>query len=63
MTTPLKNPNLFSKMFSCLCATCKTEFCIMVNPTSEGKAVCPSCGGEKIFIQNDGDKNGDFLFA
>lgn len=62
MTIPLKNPNVYSKTFSCICAQCRTEFCIVVEPTSEGQAVCPNCGSSKIFIQNDGDKDGDFLF-
>ena len=63
MTIPLKNPNLYNKVFSCLCASCRAEFCIVVEPSKEGKAVCPDCGSTRIFIQNDGDKNGDFLFS
>jgi hypothetical protein len=62
MTIPLKNPNVYSKTFSCICVQCRTEFVIVVAPTSTGKAICPECQSEKIFIQNDSDKDGDFLF-
>jgi DNA-directed RNA polymerase subunit RPC12/RpoP len=56
MTIPLKNPTLYTKTFSCLCSQCRTEFVIAVDPTSTGKATCPSCGSEKIFAHPDNIK-------
>jgi hypothetical protein len=63
MTIPLKNNSLFSKTFSCLCSECKTTFVIVVDPASTGKAICPECQSEKIFIEQDGDETGDFLYT
>ena len=61
MTIPLKNPNVYSRTFSCLCAQCRTEFVIVVAPTSIGKAVCPDCGSEKVFVHPDTKNDLDLL--
>ena len=61
MTIPLKNPNVYSRTFSCICAQCRTEFVIVVAPTSIGKAICPNCESEKIFVQSDNKNDLDLL--
>ena len=62
MTIPLKNPNVYSRTFSCLCSECRAEFVIVVAPTSTGKAICPECQSEKIFVQSDTNDKGDLLY-
>jgi hypothetical protein len=60
---PLKNTTRFNKMFTCLCSNCKEQFVIVVEPKNTGYAICPRCQSEKIFIDEDGDKNGDYLYS
>jgi hypothetical protein len=60
---PLKNPTSFSKTFPCLCSMCKTQFVIVVPPSSTGYAICPECQSESIFIEQDGNEQGDFLYS
>ena len=52
----------FSKTFSCVCSVCKAQFVIIVAPNSTGYASCPECESIKIFVEQDGDEYGDFLY-
>jgi len=56
---PLKNPTLYSKTFSCLCSQCRIKFVIVVDPTTIGKAICPDCQSEKIFVDYQNTENFD----
>jgi DNA-directed RNA polymerase subunit RPC12/RpoP len=57
----LKNTTNFTKVFSCLCSSCRTEFSVVVEPETTSQAICPNCGSKKIFVQYPEDK-GDLLY-
>jgi len=59
---PLKNLTNFSKIFSCLCSECRTEFSVVVEPNAIGKAICPACNSEKIFVESP-DNQSNLLYT